>query len=298
VVASHPTIHNNSADIMQYAKSASLKKSKNLDEHVKVTVTDNILQEQTIVGTTSKGQSKEESKTTIAADPSPRHLQKSSKSLERAKVCNAEGVIDELSYAVIAKIRRGIIELQRLEQQQQQSKSKPRILCMVYTYEGAHASNLQAIVDTWAAQCDGFFAASNVTDVGLGAVDIKSMYFGPEAYGNMWNKVEAMWKYAYKHYLNDYDYFHICGDDAYVIPNNLRAYLMGEQVNNLLNGHLDNFSRLNGRARRWKKQRPRPLLLGFPVHFSRGQSYAAGGSGCKSMHSLPKKHLFVDSSIL
>jgi len=66
-----------------------------------------------------------------------------------------------------------------------------------YTYEGAHASNLQAIVDTWAAQCDGFFAASNVTpDLGLGAVDIKSMYFGPEAYDNMWNKIEAMWKYA------------------------------------------------------------------------------------------------------
>jgi len=287
VVASHPPNIHSSGDIMPYAKSSSLKKNKNLDEHVTVAVTDNILQAQTIeVGTTSKGQSKEEPiRPTIAADPSPRHLQTSSKSLERAKVCNVEGVIDELSYAVIAKIRRGIIEIQRREQQQQ-SKSKPRILCMVYTYEGAHASNLQAIVDTWAAQCDGFFAASNVTDLGLGAVDIKSMYFGPEAYDNMWNKIEAMWKYAYKHYLNDYDYFHICGDDAYVISDNLRAYLMGEQVNNLLNGHLDDFSVMNGRARRWKKQRPRPLLLGYPLHFNQGKSvftYAAGGSGCKSI---------------
>ena len=279
--------------------------NKNLDEHagkVTDTVPDNILQQeehQTTIGTStaSKGQStrKEELIPATINDPSPSHLQKSSKSLERTKVCKVEGVIDELSYAVIAKIRRGIIEIQRREQQQQINKSKrertkPRILCMVYTYEGSHTTNLQAVVDTWAAQCDGFFAASNMTDLGLGAVDITDMYSGPEAYDNMWSKIEAMWKYAYKHYLNDYDYFHICGDDAYVIPDNLRAYLMGEQMNNLLNGHLDDFSVMNGRAARWKKQRPRPLLLGYPLHYSQGRSifaYAAGGSGCKSMHSSP-----------
>ena len=117
----------------------------------------------------------------------------------------------------------------------------------------------------------------------------------PEAYGNVWNKIEAMWKYAYNHYLNDYDYFHVYGDDTYVIPDNLRAYLMGEQVNNILNGHLDAFSRVNKKVRRWKSQRPRPLLLGYPLHFTQGNSlytYAAGGSGCKSMHSSPK-HLFL-----
>ena len=94
----------------------------------------------------------------------------------------------------------------------------------------------------------------------------------PEAYGNMWNKIEAMWKYAYNHYLNDYDYFHVYGDDTYVIPDNLRAYLMGEQVNNILNGHLDAFSRVNKKLRRWKSQRPRPLLLGYPLHFTQGNS--------------------------
>jgi len=300
-----------SGDIMVNTRSNLTK--KNLDEYKHehahagdketVAAADNILQEerQTMGGqsTTSKGQSFNGQRTSMSAtfaDPSPSHLRKSSKSLERTKVCNVERVIDELSYAVIAKIRKGIIEIQRREQQQQinESKSKneskneskrtkPRILCMVYTYEGSHASNLQAIVDTWATQCDGFFAASNVTDVGIGAVNIKNMYSGPEAYGNMWNKIEAMWKYAYTHYLNDYDYFHICGDDAYVIPDNLRAYLMGEQVNNLLNGHLDEFSKANGKARRWKTQRPRPLLLGFPVHFTDNSrqlnTYAAGGSG-------------------
>jgi hypothetical protein len=228
------------------------------------------------------------------ADPSPKHLKISSRALERQKVCNASGMVDEISYAVIANIRRGIIETQRraslaldIDQQPQENDrrgqvKKPRILCMVYTHEGAHKTNLQSIVDTWASQCDGFLAASNVTDVNLGAINIK--FFGPEAYGNMWNKVEAMWKYAYKHYLDDYDYFHICGDDAYVIPDNLRVYLMGKQVNDLLNGYMDQFSIANGRVESWKNGRPRPLLLGFPISYHvRRYSYvfAAGGSGCK-----------------
>jgi len=227
------------------------------------------------------------------ADPSPEHLKKSSKTVEREKLCGVGGMIDETSYSVIAKIRRGIIETQRrressgavslsLDNDQKKQTKPPKILCMVYTYEGAHKTNLQSIVDTWASQCDGFLAASNVTDATLGAVDIK--FFGPEAYGNMWNKIEAMWKYAYKNYLNDYDYFHICGDDTYVIPDNLRAYLMGTQVDALLNGHLDQFSTINGKVARWKTTRPRPLLLGFPITFSEGKhkvAYAAGGSGCK-----------------
>ena len=161
-------------------------------------------------------------------------------------------------------------------------QSKPRILCMVYTYEGTHATNLQAVVDTWASQCDGFLAASNVTDPSLGAVDIN--FPGPESYTNMWNKVQAMRKYAYKHYLNEYDYFHICGDDTYVIPDNFRTYLMGDQVKNLLNGHLDEFSRADKKAIRWKTQRPR-LLLRFPVHYKKKgdklRQFPAGGSGCK-----------------
>jgi hypothetical protein len=212
----------------------------------------------------------------------PGRLKQSSKIFERSNVCNVGGMNDDISYAVIAKIRQGIIENEMQALQIPKAQNKPRILCMVYTYEGAHETNLQAIVDTWATQCDGFLAASNVTNPDLGAVNIK--FFGAESYGNMWRKIEAMWKYVHEHYLNDYDYFHICGDDAYVIPDNLRAYLMGKQVQNLLNGHVDQLS-IRGRVGKWKDLKPRPLLLGFPVHAQiKGHivAYAAGGSGCKS----------------
>ena len=98
--------------------------------------------------TTSEGQSTRKEELIPAADPSPRHLEKSSKSLERAKVCNVEGVIDEISYAAIAKIWRGIIERARREELQHTppEQSKPRILCILYTYEGAHATNLLLLV--------------------------------------------------------------------------------------------------------------------------------------------------------
>jgi hypothetical protein len=234
----------------------------------------------------------------VTADPSPEHLKMSSKSLERSKVCEVGGLMDDISYAVIAKLRRGIIENERLALEPPiVDQIKPKILCMVFTYEGAHKTNLQSIVDTWASQCDGFLAASNVTDVTLGAVDIK--FYGPEAYGNMWRKIEAMWEYAYKYYSNEYDYFHICGDDAYVIPENLRVYLMGKQVDNLLNGHMDEFSKINDKAGRWETQRPRPLLLGFPLTYTvkrNVQSYAAGGSGCKCKCTPGAYYLYLISS--
>ena len=49
------------------------------------------------------------------ADPSSKHLRRSSNSLGRSEVCDVGGMMDDLSYADIAKIRRGIIENQRLE---------------------------------------------------------------------------------------------------------------------------------------------------------------------------------------
>ena len=83
----------------------------------------------------------------------------------------------------------------------------PRLLCMVYTYSKSR-DNLQAIVDTWSDECDGFLAASNETLPSLGAINI--VHQGPESYQNMWQKVRSMWSYVYDHYYEDYDYFHMC----------------------------------------------------------------------------------------
>ena len=138
------------------------------------------------------------------------------------------------------------------------------ILCLVYSthlppsYENV---NLKAQAETWGSECDGFIAASNYTNHLVGSIDL--VHNGPESYSNMWQKVRSIWAYAHKHYRDDFDYFHICGDDVYVVMDNLRAYLDGPEVIQLENGYMDLFSR--GYPQWLPEMGPRPLLLGTPT---------------------------------
>jgi hypothetical protein len=99
----------------------------------------------------------------------------------------------------------------------------PRILCGVYTYEPSHG-NIADIVDTWGWRCDGFYAASTKTNRSIGAVELPHQ--GEEFYGNMWQKTRSMVAFMYDYYLDDYDYFLLCGDDTFIILENLRNYLL------------------------------------------------------------------------
>jgi hypothetical protein len=99
----------------------------------------------------------------------------------------------------------------------------PRILCGVYTHESRHG-NLRDIAETWGWRCDGFYAASTKTDRAIGAVHLPHQ--GDEAYENMWQKTRSMVAFMYDYYLEDYDYFLLCGDDTFVVMENLRNYLL------------------------------------------------------------------------
>lgn len=98
----------------------------------------------------------------------------------------------------------------------------------------------------------------------------------------MWQKVRSILKYTYDNFLNDYEYFHISGDDSYVIVDNMRNYLQGKDIKNLLNGYIDNFSKPYFHAtKRWKnmtKGQSRPLLLGIPL-LKGNTVFPQGGSG-------------------
>ena len=59
---------------------------------------------------------------------------------------------------------------------------------------------LEALVETYAPRCDGFLAASNQTNLTLGAANV--LHAGPEMYGNFWQKVRSI-------YRNGFDCFHI-----------------------------------------------------------------------------------------
>lgn len=77
-----------------------------------------------------------------------------------------------------------------------------------------HDTLLQTIVETYAPRCDGFMAASNLTNRTLGAVNLPHAG-GHESYTqNVEYKVRSIWSYVHDHYLHDYDYFHLNGDDT------------------------------------------------------------------------------------
>ena len=79
-----------------------------------------------------------------------------------------------------------------------------------------------------------------MTDRDIGEFNVPRK--GPEEYGSTWQKIRSIWFYVHKHYRNSYKYFYICGDDTYFMVDNLRAYLMGEEVQRLRKYHLDIFS--------------------------------------------------------
>ena len=203
----------------------------------------------------------------------------------RKKSCRADRVIDLVAFQVFKLIRTGVIKSKaQMEERKRKAIDKsgdpPKILCMVYTHSGAH-SRIQAIVNTWGSQCDGFFAASNETDLSIGAIDL--VHKGPEAYSNMWQKIRSMWVYAHDNFLDDYDYFHIAGDDAYVVVENMKNFLQGAQIERLLNGYIDTFSRpfFEKRKSRWEnmsESQKRPLLLGIPLLKGNG-IFPQGGGG-------------------
>lgn len=190
------------------------------------------------------------------------------------------GIEGEGGNSVLRKISRGLGKA-RWELQHNSSSRQPlRILCMIYTVytEDDRHSGQEAIADTWGKECDGFFGASNLTDHSIGTIDLP--HFGPEEYGNMWQKIRSMWTYAYDHYLDDYDYFYIAGDDVYALLDNMRFYLQGPEVKRLEEGYIDQISAYHAMrgTKETAQMRPRPLFFGkFMMH--KGEPVTQGGPG-------------------
>ena len=99
-----------------------------------------------------------------------------------------------------------------------------KLFCAVYTHAGSSRMTVAAL-ETWARRCDGFMAASTVTDAAKGMVHLPhgGNHYGQ--YKGIWQKVRSMMTYIYTHYGDEYDYFHFNGDDVFLIVENLKAFL-------------------------------------------------------------------------
>lgn len=113
---------------------------------------------------------------------------------------------------------------------------------------------------------------SNKTDASVHAVDIP--HEGPEEYNNIWQKVRSMWSYIYDNYYDSYDWFHIGGDDLYLLVENLRLYLESEEIKVAANG---GYYLPNG-----DETEQTPLFLGrrFAYQGDMNEIFISGGSGC------------------
>ena len=128
----------------------------------------------------------------------------------------------------------------------------PKVFCGIYTYDKKHPL-LQSQAETWGWRCDGFLGFSTQTVPEVGAVDLP--HRGSESYQNMWQKVRSIWAYIHDHYIDEFDYFHLSGDDNHFIIENMKNYL----------------STLH-------KKQDKPLYIGH--HFkSRGVLVCGGGAG-------------------
>lgn len=159
----------------------------------------------------------------------------------------------------------------------------PRILCAIYTIStNRHNIQIKNIIDTWGHRCDGFIAFSNETNITLGTINLT--HVGPETYSNIWNKVRSIWFYIYEYYRNDYDIFHLSGDDTFLVVENLRYFISNIYKEN------DKLS---------ISSYPYPLYLGelFPIqakaynlsNVPNGSMFCGGGSGYTiNRHTLEK----------
>lgn len=134
------------------------------------------------------------------------------------------------------------------------------LMCIVYTYHAKH-DRVAMVRDTWGSRCDGFVVMSDQSDASVSAARVT--HEGKEEYSNIWQKVRSIWKYVHLHYRDQFDWFIIGGDDLFVIPSNLRAYLRSDQVVAAAGG-LD---------------QSEPVFLGRRFQIPRGQLFNSGGAG-------------------
>ena len=144
-------------------------------------------------------------------DPSTKHLERTPSFKDRiAKSCRykvGEGNEGRGGHKVLQKVRQGILKQEALNLKVKGTSNRnPRILCMVYTHSN-NQEQIEAIANTWAQKCDGFFASSNAEKKALGILNLH--HEGEESYENMWQKVRTMLFYAYETFINSYDYFHM-----------------------------------------------------------------------------------------
>lgn len=138
-----------------------------------------------------------------------------------------------------------------------------KVFCAVYSYKG-HISYTEAIRETWGKRCDGLLFASDHTDLTTGHMHLPSNSSHGFGYKGMTQRTRTILAYLYDYFLDDYDYFHIGGDDMFLIVENLKEFLVSDKV------------------QEWDQVPDQYMIAGFRMLLTFGRaklSFFGGGSG-------------------
>jgi hypothetical protein len=176
------------------------------------------------------------------------HVSPNENTTKLLNICSKPaGVLDEAPEGVELLTRQ--IQIASSENHSASNSPNVRLLCAIYTHPPMHSLARVAAL-TYGYKCDGFLAFSTETVPELGLIHVH--HAGLESYQNMWQKVRSIWMYIREHYSEDYDFFHLGGDDMYVLVENMRQFLASLPNDEPL--HLG----------QWVRQRNHPYVAGGP----------------------------------
>jgi hypothetical protein len=200
----------------------------------------------------------------------PKFLQKKKRSFHipkeyRGSICLPAGKGDELP--------EGAFNLNRIRKYIETSRENRnvKLFCAIYTHSNA-VHQTDAISETWGPRCDGLLYAGNESSIETGHMHLPCNSRKKFGYKGLVQRTRSILAYLYDNFLNDYDFFHLSGDDTYLIVENLKEFLASEKV------------------QEWDEKPDQYLMAGYWMHWGDmkdGYFYLGGGSG----YTLSRKAL-------
>jgi len=104
-----------------------------------------------------------------------------------------------------------------------------KVLCFIPVVSTDHGKLLEVLY-TWGKRCDKLVFASNKTDLELGAIKIDLPLLDGHDWRHLWLKERESMRYLWKTYGGEYDWFLKADLDTFIIMENLKAYLISDEI--------------------------------------------------------------------